>query len=102
MKKILTILSIVFLFGCTITTGSFYDDMYYSRPSVPLGLQPYYYNPMFFNRYTPYRPYYFEPRYYVVPRQNNQPRITQPYKQPQPQIKHNNAPIRRFEKKNRR
>lgn len=92
MKTLFAILFVLLFAGCTITTGPFYDDLYLSRPSAPIPMQPFIYNPMYWNRYTPYNPYYYQPRYYIVPRQKQQPRVPQQNIQP----KTKNAPIRKF------
>jgi hypothetical protein len=91
MKRLLFILIVFFTFGCRVITTPYYDDVYFSRPS-PLRTQPYFYNPMYLNRYTPYNPYYNQYRIYFIPKTNEKPRVVEPHKQP----KTNNAPIRKF------
>lgn len=80
MKKLFVIFFIVLISSCNVTsyTRYFNNDIFYSRPYQ----YPLYYPPYYYNRYTPYRPYYFEPRIYTIPKTNN-----------------SNAPIRKFGQK---
>ena len=79
MKKIFVFFLIILMSSCNVTsfTRYFNNDMFYIYPRPYQ--YPFYYPPYYYNRYTPYRPYYFEPRVYSKPKTNN-----------------SNAPIRKF------
>lgn len=94
MKKLIFLLIIVMIYGCAPTIRTYnFDDIYYSRP-----YDPYFFyrnNLLLYNRYTPYNPYFYQPRTFIQPWMQNNPRIMDisPNKKPS---QNSNVPIRKF------